>query len=172
MPLVVFYHLRFMPFQDKVGLSLAVMALMWAFYSTLKMFVVFLPWFLDLWKRWNRVGAFLAVATSILCLFSSSLSLLVMQLYIASMAISRELLDPFFCRLRPSVVEAMEKKSFNRCRWLLCGFGLPTVMLLSVPVLGFAMWGYVQGAAALCFVEYERLMQVDYSLLDKSNRDE
>jgi hypothetical protein len=80
--------------------------------------------------------------------------LLALNFVIASIELSRELLEPYFTRLpdyrrQPAILR-------QRYYRLMFGFSLPFTLLMSVPLLGVPLWGVAQAAAAALVVVIEK----------------
>ena len=76
-------------------------------------------------------------------------ALTVMNISITTTALSIELLDPYLVRAR--LDDRQLRKLVNSNRFLLLGYGVPLVLLVSMPLLGLTAWGYIQASAA-CLV--------------------
>jgi len=90
-----------------------------------------------------------------------------LNLQVASTALSRELLDPFYIR----TINKRETIEFQeRYGWILIGFGLPFVLLFSIPIVGLFFAGFATGAAANLYSNLIALNQ-QYNV-DHPNRQE
>jgi hypothetical protein len=73
------------------------------------------------------------------------LSMTCLQLSLASTALSRELLEPYFTRIRRDV----DHRAFLAKHYcVLLGFGVPYVLLFSIPIAGLLCAWFANGAAA------------------------
>ncbi|ELR17989.1 uncharacterized protein ACA1_209110 [Acanthamoeba castellanii str. Neff] len=87
----------------------------------------------------------------------STLAMLAFQFWMSAVALTRELLEPFFTRLpdyrkHPAIL----RKRYYR---LMFGFGMPFALVLSIPLVGPLAWGLAQAATAALVVEIDKQEQ-------------
>ncbi|RKF63262.1 putative transmembrane protein [Erysiphe neolycopersici] len=69
-----------------------------------------------------------------------------LQSYFASRNLMRELLEPYFCRLR--FTKAQKKNWFHDREGLLFGFGVGFYLLIRIPFLGVLIYGIAEASTA------------------------
>lgn len=75
-------------------------------------------------------------------------SVVFLQGYFASRGLMRELLQPYFSRIKFSA--AQRRKWFMEREGLLFGFGLGFYLLIKVPLLGVLIYGIAEASTAVC----------------------
>lgn len=75
-------------------------------------------------------------------------SVVFLQGYFASRGLMRELLQPYFSRIKLSA--AQRRKWFMEREGLLFGFGLGFYLLIKVPLLGVLIYGIAEASTAVC----------------------
>lgn len=71
-----------------------------------------------------------------------------LQGYFASRGLMRELLEPYFSRVRFSA--AQKRRWFREREGLLFGFGVGFYLLIKVPLLGVLIYGIAEASTAVC----------------------
>lgn len=74
-----------------------------------------------------------------------------LQSYFASRGLVRELLEPYFARIRFGKEE--KRKWFRAREGLLFGFGVGFYVLLRVPLLGVLIYGIAEAVSSFSFHE-------------------
>eukprot|EP00732_Lithocolla_globosa_P004343 Lithocolla_globosa_v1_NODE_3969_length_1541_cov_9.732840.p1 type:complete len:293 gc:universal NODE_3969_length_1541_cov_9.732840:28-906(+) len=143
-------------FAKRTGKLLASYAVVWML-SMLPVVGPFIPPLAELYLLSMSVGLPLAVSISLLSFlpFLHVYSLQILKFWGVCRSLSRELLEPYFCRVRFS---AVEKRAFFLEHGLkLVGFTLPYVVALNIPLVGPVVFAFAQAGIAPVLVASAQL---------------